>query len=178
MLDWWVKKVLIKKDRIVARMRKWQTRYLKKSHKFGIKIPRFVKQSLHLNSKTDNNFWADGINEEWDNVKEKFEILLDGEVSTHRSPICAMQYNIWYENGFFRHKARLEAEGYMTEALATITYASAMSRETVKILLIIAALNDFEVKLGNILMPMTRHLLQRRCRLLWVQGLLRMPKRL
>ena len=27
--------VLKKRDRIVASMRKWQTRYLKKSHKFG-----------------------------------------------------------------------------------------------------------------------------------------------
>ena len=39
----------------------------------------------------------------------------------------------------------------MTKAPATITYASAVSRETVRIALMIAALNDLEMKLGDIL---------------------------
>ena len=39
----------------------------------------------------------------------------------------------------------------MTKALATITYASIVSRETVRIAMMIATLNDLEVKLGNIL---------------------------
>ena len=39
----------------------------------------------------------------------------------------------------------------MTEALATITYASVVSREKVRIALMIAALNDLEVKSGDIL---------------------------
>ena len=39
----------------------------------------------------------------------------------------------------------------MTKVLATITNASFMSGETVRLALMIAALNDLEVKLGNIL---------------------------
>ena len=39
----------------------------------------------------------------------------------------------------------------MTEALATITYACIVSRETVSIALMIATLNDLEVKLDDIL---------------------------
>ena len=39
----------------------------------------------------------------------------------------------------------------MTKAPATITYASVVSREMVRIALIIATLNDLEVKLGSIL---------------------------
>ena len=39
----------------------------------------------------------------------------------------------------------------MIKAPATITYASIVSRETLKIALMIAALNDLEVKSGNIL---------------------------
>ena len=39
----------------------------------------------------------------------------------------------------------------MTEALAPITYASIVSRKTVRVALMIATLNDLEVKLGNIL---------------------------
>ena len=37
----------------------------------------------------------------------------------------------------------------MTKALATIMYASVVSRETVRISLMITALNDLEVELGN-----------------------------
>ena len=39
----------------------------------------------------------------------------------------------------------------MTHAPATITYASVVSRETVRIVLMITTLNDLEVKSGDIL---------------------------
>ena len=39
----------------------------------------------------------------------------------------------------------------MTKAPASITYTSIVSRETVRIALMIATLNDLEVKLGDIL---------------------------
>jgi hypothetical protein len=42
----------------------------------------------------------------------------------------------------FRHKARLVAGGHMTKAPATITYAIVVSRETVRIALLMAALAD------------------------------------
>ena len=51
----------------------------------------------------------------------------------------------------FRHKARLEAGGHMTKALATITYTSIVLRETVRIALMIATINDLQVKPGNVL---------------------------
>ena len=39
----------------------------------------------------------------------------------------------------------------MTKAPATITYASVVSRETVRIALLMAALNDLNVKVGDVL---------------------------
>ena len=51
----------------------------------------------------------------------------------------------------FRRKARLVAGGHKTDAPATITYASVVSRETVPLTLTIAALNDLEVKVGEVL---------------------------
>jgi hypothetical protein len=51
----------------------------------------------------------------------------------------------------FRCKARLVAGGHMTKAPATITYASVVSRETVRIALLMAALNDLNVKVGDVL---------------------------
>jgi hypothetical protein len=40
---------------------------------------------------------------------------------------------------------------HMTKAPTTITYASIVSRETVHIVLLMAALNDLNVKVGNVL---------------------------
>ncbi len=51
----------------------------------------------------------------------------------------------------FQCKARLIAGGHMTKAPATITYASVVSHETVCITLLMAALNDLNVKVGDVL---------------------------
>jgi hypothetical protein len=51
----------------------------------------------------------------------------------------------------FRRKARLVAGGHKTDAPATLSYASVVSRDTVHIALTIAELNDLEVKTGDVL---------------------------
>ncbi len=51
----------------------------------------------------------------------------------------------------FRCKARLVAGGHMTKAPTTITYVSVVSCETVRIALLMAALNDLNVKVGDVL---------------------------
>ena len=51
----------------------------------------------------------------------------------------------------FRRKARLVAGGHVTKAPATITYASVEARNTVRIVLLLTALNDLDVKVGNVL---------------------------
>jgi hypothetical protein len=51
----------------------------------------------------------------------------------------------------FRQKARLVAGGHRNEAPATITYASVVSGETMRLALTIASLNDLEVKVGDVL---------------------------
>jgi hypothetical protein len=51
----------------------------------------------------------------------------------------------------FRRKARLVTGGHKTEAPATITDANVVSRETVRIALLMAALNNLEVKVGDVL---------------------------
>jgi hypothetical protein len=43
------------------------------------------------------------------------------------------------------------AGGHLTQAPVTITYASVVSRETVRLTLTFASLNDLEVKVGNVL---------------------------
>jgi len=51
----------------------------------------------------------------------------------------------------FHRKAGLVAGGHRTKAPVTIIYASAVSCETVRIALLMAALNDLDVKVGDVL---------------------------
>ena len=60
-----------------------------------------------------------------------------------------MVFDIKIEN--FKRKARLVAGGHTTEAPATLTYASVVSRETVRIALTIAALNDLDCWAADIM---------------------------
>ena len=50
----------------------------------------------------------------------------------------------------FRRKARLVADGHRTETPSSLTYSSVVSRDSVRICLLIAALNELEVKCADI----------------------------
>ena len=118
---------------------KWQTRYLKRSHKFGIELLRTVEKALTLDAKMCNTLWADAISKEMENNGVAFNVLSDGKfvpIGLQFVP-CHVVFNVKMED--FRHKAWLVAGGNMTEELVTITYASVVSRETVRISMTIAA---------------------------------------
>ena len=65
--------------------------------------------------------------------------------------VCATSYDIWHQNEGLKHKSWLIVGGHINTAQWTITYACVVSRETVRIALMIAAPNALEVKSANIL---------------------------
>ena len=67
---------------------------------------------------------------------------------TYQMIRCHMVYDIEMEN--FRQKVWFVAGGHMTEVPTTITYASVVSHESVRIALTLAALNGLEVKTTDI----------------------------
>ncbi len=149
--NWWVPHVLKKRDQIILLVKKHNPQFLKKTHKFGIEVPKTVKDALDINRRNGNTFWADAIAKEMKDVCVAFKILLDRQSAPigYQKISCHMIFDIKMED--FRRKARLVAGGHRSKAPATITYASAVSCETVCIALLMAALNDLEVKIGNVL---------------------------
>jgi hypothetical protein len=98
-----------------------------------------------------NTLWAAGIAKEMKNICIAFKILADDEsvpIGYQRIP-CHMVFDIKME--VFTHKARLVADRHMTNAPLTIMYASIVSHETIRITLLMAALNDLEVKASDML---------------------------
>jgi hypothetical protein len=149
--NWWVPHVLRKRDQIIHLVHRRTTRYLKKTHKFGIEIPKTVKEALALDRKNGNTLWVEAIAKEMREVHIAFNILPDGgsaPIGYQKIP-CHMIFDVKMED--FRQKARLVAGGHLTKAPATITYASVVSRKTVRLALTFASLNDLEVKVGDVL---------------------------
>jgi hypothetical protein len=80
----------------------------------------------------------------WFSFTTRLVIEFTSNVSTSASAHTAVKMDS------FARKYRMVAGGHMTEAPATLTYASAVSRESVRIILTMAALNDLEVKAADI----------------------------
>jgi hypothetical protein len=129
--NWWVHAVLRKRGHIIALVKKRSTRFLKKTHKFGIELPRSVAEAYALDKKNGNTLRADSIAKEMKNVQVAFKILAKGE----KVPIgfqhmgCHMIFDIKMED--LRRKSRLIAGVLMTDAPATTMFASVVSRKTV-----------------------------------------------
>ena len=149
--NWWVSHVLKKRDRIISMVKGRSIRYHKRTHKFGIAVPKTVREAHELDRLNGNTLWADAIAKEMKEVRKAFDILPDDKavpIGYQKIP-CHMIFDVKMED--FKRKARLVAGGHRTEAPATITYASVVSRETVRIALLLAALNDLQVKAGDVL---------------------------
>ena len=59
--NYWVPHTLKKRDSIISLVKKQQTRYLKKTHKFGIEIPKTVKEAAELDKNNGDTKWMDAI---------------------------------------------------------------------------------------------------------------------
>jgi hypothetical protein len=148
--NWWVHAVLRKCKHIIALVQKRSTCFLKKTHKFGIEVPRSVAEAYALDKKNGNTLWADSIAKEIKKVRVAFKILANGDkvpIGFQRM-LCHMIFDIKMED--LRRKSWLVAGGHMTDAPATTTFASVVSCKTVRIALTLAGLNDLQVKVSDI----------------------------
>jgi hypothetical protein len=110
---WWVPHVLKNRSRIVADVTKC---YHKRTHKFGIEVPKNWDDCVRLDKKKDNTLWQDVVRKEMKNVRIAFNIL-NGEESvpppTYQDIRCHMKFDVKMED--FRRKARFVAGGHTTD---------------------------------------------------------------
>ncbi len=105
--NWWVPHILKRRDRIILLVKTRNPRYLKRTHKFGIKLPKTIKEALELDKKNGNTLWANAIAKEMKDVCVAFKILVVGQ----SAPI-GYQKNLLCEDG------RLPPQG-LTRCLGT-----------------------------------------------------------
>ena len=94
----------------------------------------------------------DGCNFEGnENIRVAFDILKDGDCARigHKQINCHLIHAVKMED--IRLKSRHVAGGHMTETPKCMAYSSVVGRETVCISLTIAALNNLQVKAGDVI---------------------------
>ena len=73
-LNWWVKDTLRHRDRIIPKIK---YKYWRTSHKFGIRVPKTVKEAYDIDRQSGAEFWTNATIKEMTNVHIAFE-KLDG----------------------------------------------------------------------------------------------------
>ena len=145
--NWWATKVLRKRDRLINKV---AARRIRKGRmKFGIEIPDTVEEAKALDSKNGNTFWVDAIEKEFSNVKVAFQLLSEDDKLPvgYKEITCHLIFDIKFD---LTRKARYVAGGHLTDPPTSITYASVVSRESVRIAFLVAALNGLDVLAGDI----------------------------
>ena len=151
---WWVPFTIRKKKRIMAKVK---SRYWKTTHKFGIRLPHSVEEALKIDEETGTTFWRDAIQKEMKKIRglnafEKVDGVRPEQVRNQTHPMpgyteigCHMVFDIKMD-GKFTRKARFVANGHETGNLPKHdTYASVVSRDSVRIAFLYASLNDLDI---------------------------------
>jgi hypothetical protein len=140
---WRVPYVLRKQKRILQKVK---SKYWARTHKYGIRIPKKIKEAMEIDRELGNTFWMDAIKPEMRNVWIAFEEF-NGDPNNHvgYTQITGhLVFDVKLGEIFWR-KARYCADGHKTGAPASVTYSTVVSRDSVHILLTIAALNKLDI---------------------------------
>ena len=143
---WWVTYTLRERDRIISAV---NSRARSTRHKYGIEVPATIEEAQALDRKNGNTLWIDAIHLEMSNVKIAFEILDEDDPL----PIGWTQSSghlVFDVKMDFTRKARWVKDGHKTPKPEHSTYAGVVSRESVRIALTYAALDELNVCAADI----------------------------
>jgi hypothetical protein len=144
-LAWWVPYTLKKRARII---KKTKSKYWTTTHKYGFRIPKTVEEARDIDSANGNTLWWDAIVKEMKNIIPGFEASNKSEEELVKEGFQKIDCHFIFDIKIgeeFRRKARYVAGGHKTNTPATLTYSSVVSRDSVRIALLLAALNDLDM---------------------------------
>jgi hypothetical protein len=142
-LAWWVPHVKRKKERLIEKVK---TKYWQRTHKYGIRIPKDMREAKEIDEQNGDTQWQDATSNEMMQImtalvehEGNVEDLIGYQgITGHLILDLKLGEN-------FRRKARYCADGHKTNTPKAMVYSSVVSRDSVRIILLIAALNDLEV---------------------------------
>ncbi len=122
-------------------------------HKFRIRIPKSVAEAFQIDKENGNTYWADAIAKDMSKAKVTYvpikgvtpeEVWANKVDQLHgfQEIKCHIVLDVKID---FTRKARFVAGGHTTVPPISLTYSSVVSRESVKIAFLIAALNGLDL---------------------------------
>jgi hypothetical protein len=143
---WWVPHVLGKRDRLIKKV---ASKYWKRTHKYGIRLPHSVEEALRIDEETGTDFWRKAIEKEMRNVMPAFEFQDDDVMPVGYEKIrCHMVFDV--KIGDLTRKARFCANGNETDPPKESTFSTVVTRDSVRLFFLLAALNDLEILSADI----------------------------
>ena len=146
--QWWVPYVTRKAKQIISKLK---SNYWQRMHKYGIRIPKIVEETYAIDRENNNTYWAEAIHEEMEKIKGAVRIY-DGtpkDLIGYQQITGHIIFDVKLGEGF-RRKARFVGDGHKTRTPSSVTYSSVVSRDSVRIMLMIAALNNLEIEGADI----------------------------
>ena len=143
---WWARHVLRKRDHLISKV---QTRVRKGHMKFGVIVPRTLNEAKDLDRENGNTLWTDAVEKEFKDSRIAFDPLADGDKAPPgwSEITCHLIFDVKMT---LRRKARYVAGGHLVGDPGVSTFASVVSRDSVRIGFLIAALNGLDILAGDI----------------------------
>ena len=118
-----------------------------------MKLPKNVKEALHLNDINSNTFWRNALNKEMRKVKVAYEYVPEctpEEVRENKVDAlrgfqeitCHVIFDVKMD---FMRKARFVANGSKTQTPLSVCYPSVASRESVRLAFLVTAFDDLDI---------------------------------
>ena len=121
---WWIPYVKRKRKAIISKLK---SKYWQRTHKYEIKIPKYVKEAYKFDGDNGNTLFTDGIKEVMNKVRvaDQESNVSPEKMFGHQEIGLHMIFDIkLYEN--FRRKARMVAGGHTTKTPSSVTYSSVL----------------------------------------------------
>ena len=145
---WWVKDVLRKRSRIVSKVK---SKYWNRTHKYGIRIPKNIKEAKEIDLENGDSLWMEAVQSEMKSILSALK-LYEGDTTKligYQQITGHLVFDIKLGENF-RRKARYCADGHKTGVPTAMTYSSVVARDSVRIMLLIAGLNGLNVKSADV----------------------------
>jgi Reverse transcriptase (RNA-dependent DNA polymerase) len=119
-------------------------------YKFGVQVPRNIKEAYELDKKNGNTKWQDAVNEEITQLLDYVTFEDRGQVSFiqgYKRINCHFVFDVKHD---LRHKARFVAGGHQTDVNKESNYSGVVSLRSMRICLLLGYLNGLDTAVGDV----------------------------
>jgi hypothetical protein len=137
---WWAKQALKKHD---CHIKKAKSCSWKQTHKFGVELPKSVAMAYAIDCSNSSKLCTNAIAKEMLNVRPVFKFVDDNVIPAFWKPVGVhMIFDVKMD---LTWKARLVANSHETEVPTESTYSTVVTRDSVRLAFLLAALKDISM---------------------------------